>query len=541
MSWQHSGEALRKYDFTYDRLNRLLHARMPGAAFEERSITYDNNGNIRMLTRTENGIVIDSMRYSYMGNRLHNVRDYALTPGVNDFRDNGNTGTGQEYSYDANGSMNADLNKGIISISHNLLNQPLVINLIGGKRLEYVYTASGVKLRRRTFNGAVKDSTDYINGMQYEGGILDMYPHAEGYVKINPNNTFQYNYTLKDHLGNTRVVLAQDGTVLQRNNYYPFGKSIDAWDYSGPGSAYKYNYNGKESQIALGLNWNNYGARYYDPQLGRWHVVDPITESQENFSPYNYVSNNSVKNLDPDGRFPILGLLAGAGIGALVGSGIEIASQLYNNGSVDNWSAVGGAALQGTITGAAAGLTGGASLLTTAAVSGGANVIGGAANRAVQGQETTVANVVTDATVGVALGAAGKLVGNAVSSGTNNLSNSAKGKLGEAVTAIKYGAQGYKSAGKTEVLTGGRTATGKPAKAIYDHGMTNIFTGKKLTVESKFNGSTLTPNQAAAQSRVTTPGGLIIDKTTSQGLGNNAKAVTVGTGAGIDSQRNKQP
>ncbi len=303
MNWQHSGEALRKYDFTYDRINRLLHARMPGAAFEERGITYDDNGNIRMLTRTENGVVVDSMLYSYMGNRLQNVRDYSTTPGVNDFRDNGNMGTGQEYSYDGNGNMNADVNKGIVSIAHNLLNQPKVIDLGGGKRLEYVYTASGVKLRRRTFNGAAKDSTDYINGMQYEGGILDMYPHAEGYVKVNPNSTFQYNYTLKDHLGNTRVVLAQDGSVLQRNNYYPFGKSIDAWDYSGPGSAYKYNYNGKELQNQLGLNWHDYGWRMYDASLGRWNVIDQLAVKYHTTSPYAFVANNPISRQEIDGRY----------------------------------------------------------------------------------------------------------------------------------------------------------------------------------------------------------------------------------------------
>ncbi len=182
----------------------------------------------------------------------------------------------------------------------------------------------------------------------------------------------------------------------------------------------------------------------------------------------------------------------GAVLGGLIGGGIEIASQLYDNGSVSNWSAVGGATLQGAVTGAAAGFTGGASLLTTEAVSGGANVVGGAANRAIQGQGTTLINVVTDATVGAVLGAGGKMVGNAVSNGTNNLSNSAKGKWGEAVTEIKYGAQGYKSAGNDVVKTGGKTATGRQAEARFDHKMTNVFTGKKITVESKFNTSGFT-------------------------------------------------
>jgi hypothetical protein len=280
----------------------------------------------------------------------------------------------------------------------------------------------------------------------------------------------------------------------------------------------------------------DYGARNYDAALGRWMNVDPLADEPEQVdkSPYASFWDNPIMYNDPAGRCPNCVTAAiGAGIGALIGGGVEIATQLYNNSSVDNWSAVGGSALQGGITGGAAGFTGGASLLTTVAAAGGANAVGGAANRATQGQGTTLTNIATDATVGAVLGVGGKLVGNAVSKETNNLSNSAKGKLGEAVTAIKYGTQGYKSYGKATVETGGKTATDRDAVAKYDHDMTNVFTGKQITVESKFNSSKLTPNQAAA-------GGLIIDRTTSQGLGNSAKATTVGVGAGVNAQRNKK-
>ncbi len=272
--------------------------------------------------------------------------------------------------------------------------------------------------------------------------------------------------------------------------------------------------------------------------------MDPLADhpNQVDKSPYAYTWNNPVKLTDPDGRCPTCpAAVGGAVIGGLIGGGIEIVSQLINNGTVSDWKAVGGSAFQGAITGAAAGFTGGANLLTTVAASGGANAFGGAANRAIQGQGTTLTSIATDATVGVVLGAGGKLVGNAVSSGTNNLSNSTKGKLGEALSEIKYGAQGYQSTGKANVLTGRITATGKPAVAKFDHAMTNKITGKQITVESKFNTSGLTRNQTAAQSRVTTSGGLIIDRTTSQGLGKGAKAVTVGAVSGIDAQRNKRP
>ncbi len=61
----------------------------------------------------------------------------------------------------------------------------------------------------------------------------------------------------------------------------------------------KYTYNGKELVDEFGLNWYHYGARYYDPQIGRWHSIDPADELH---SPYTYCANNPVMLVDPDGR-----------------------------------------------------------------------------------------------------------------------------------------------------------------------------------------------------------------------------------------------
>jgi RHS repeat-associated protein len=298
-----------------------------------------------------------------------------------------------------------------------------------------------------------------------------------------------------------------------------------------------------ERQEELGLNVDMTKFRMYDYALGRFTSIDPLADAnpQESWTPYQYAYNNPIRYNDPYGDCPncITGLIGGL-IGGAVGGLIEAGTQLYNNGSITDWSAVGGSAAQGAITGAAAGFTGGASLVVTAGATGTANAVGGAVNRTIQGQETTVGDVVTDATVGAVLGAGSQAVGNVVKNATNNLSNPAKGKLGEAVTEIKGAVQGFKSQGKAVVKTGGKTPTGREAVAKFDHKMKNVFTGSRKTVESKFNTSGLTPNQKAVAGNVTTPGGLIIDRTTSQQLGNAAKTVTGGTGAGAATQINKR-
>lgn len=77
--------------------------------------------------------------------------------------------------------------------------------------------------------------------------------------------------------------------------YYPFGLTVTT---SVNGDENKFKYNGKELEDEHGLNWYHYGVRYYDPQLGRWHTMDPADEFQ---SHYCYVGDDPVNLIDPDG------------------------------------------------------------------------------------------------------------------------------------------------------------------------------------------------------------------------------------------------
>ena len=161
--------------------------------------------------------------------------------------------------------------------------------------VSYAYDAAGGKLSKQT----VSETRQYVDGIEYIGTTIDLL-HTEAGIARNNGGTYTYEFFLKDHLGNTRVVVDQAGTVLQQTDYYPFGLPIEIHT----GVQNNYLYQGKELQRELGLGQFDFGARFYDPQIGRWHVIDPLSDQMRRYSPYNYAFNNPIRFIDPDGMRP---------------------------------------------------------------------------------------------------------------------------------------------------------------------------------------------------------------------------------------------
>jgi RHS repeat-associated protein len=89
---------------------------------------------------------------------------------------------------------------------------------------------------------------------------------------------------------------------------HPFGMNQEgAWGAPTNTTENRYQYNGKELNTDFGLNLYDYGARWYDSAIARWTSVDPLAEQYYAYSSYNYVLNNPVMFIDPDGRLVING------------------------------------------------------------------------------------------------------------------------------------------------------------------------------------------------------------------------------------------
>ncbi|CAC9974020.1 DUF6443 domain-containing protein [Flavobacterium panici] len=305
----HTDTSLRSYLYSYDALNRLTEAKDNLDRYTEKPM-YDKNGNILKMFRNGNTIlntanygIIDNLVYTYdSGNKLQKVEDSSNN--AQGF-DNGTSGSNIDYSYDFNGNMLTDANKGITAISYNYLNLPVQVT-IQGKTINYTYDAAGAK-QRKVVNGI---TTDYVGGFQYENNNLQFFPQPEGYVRNN-SGVYEYIYQYKDHLGNIRLSYNKSLKIIEENNYYPLGlkqmSNINTVNTVGNATAQKYKYNGKELQDELGLNFYDYGARNYDAALGRWMNIDPLSEMSRRWTPYNYAYNNPVLFVDPDGMKPQAG------------------------------------------------------------------------------------------------------------------------------------------------------------------------------------------------------------------------------------------
>jgi len=242
--WRNNGDgAQRAYGFSYDPANRLNRGDFTQNAggstwntsanidFSLRNLTYDYNGNIQSMSqkgvKLNSSVLIDSLLYGYNGNsnQLNYVTDKQndTTAHLGDFTEK-NSNTSQDYTYDGNGNMTIDNNKGITAISYNFLNLPQLITIAGKGTIAYNYDAAGIKWQKITTDNTVSPAkittTSYLGNFLYQNDTLQFAQQEEGRARPKvpgKTDTVYYDYFERDHLGDTRVVLTDE----QEQNTYP--------------------------------------------------------------------------------------------------------------------------------------------------------------------------------------------------------------------------------------------------------------------------------------------------------------------------------
>ncbi|WP_044172094.1 RHS repeat domain-containing protein [Flectobacillus major] len=290
----------RAYQYNYDGTSRITAAAYgstkAGENYALNDVTYDANGNITNLSR--NGWkanntfgLIDNLNYTYNTNSNKILKVDDVSGEESSFKDV----SGNDYTYWQDGSLKSDANKGITLIEYNYLKLPKKI-VKGSTTILYQYDATGRKLKETIGS----DITDYSANKIYKNNILYQISHDEGRI-VNG----EYEYNIKDHLGNLRVAFKDSlgiAKITQANAYGVWGEDLPTLKYLNTPNLNNFTYQGKELISQTGQY--DFGARMYDPIIGRWGIIDPKCELMRRWSPFCAFYNNPLRFIDPDGMMP---------------------------------------------------------------------------------------------------------------------------------------------------------------------------------------------------------------------------------------------
>ena len=169
-------------------------------------------------------------------------------------------------------------------------------------KANYTYLSDGSKAAALNASGA---GYDYAGSFTYSHAsngtkTLESVAFGGGRIRKTGSSSYAVDYYITDLLGSVRAIVNAAGTIQEQNDYYPFGTRHPNGLTTLP--ANRWRYNGKEDQVTGSLGYIDYGARLFDPDIARWNAVDPLSDKQNDFSPYSFCGGNPVLHIDDDGQ-----------------------------------------------------------------------------------------------------------------------------------------------------------------------------------------------------------------------------------------------
>jgi RHS repeat-associated protein len=233
-------------------------------------------------------------------------------------------------SYIASGSISGDT-RGTgtaddLVFTYNAAGRIITVSKGGAIINRYVYNHAGERVEKRTASNALVERYHY--GLEGEllaitgstGNVVAQYVYLDGLLLAEVNGTGVISFIHSDHLGTPQKVSNAAGSVINDYRWQPFGEAMPA------NMNHRIKFPGQHFDAETSLHYNTF--RTYDPTLGRYLEHDPIG-LEGGWNRYGYVGGNPLNTIDPTGEF---GWLIPMGIGAAIGGGIDVGTQLYDNG-----------------------------------------------------------------------------------------------------------------------------------------------------------------------------------------------------------------
>ena len=339
------------YSFAYDQQDRLVSAYSSSGKYgQERyteEFTYDKQGNIAMLYRYggENGHLIDETSWNYNGNQVTRITDISgdqSAYNIKEYHDYNHSG--DDFYYDSNGNMTADLDRDIVTIRYNAIDLPDTVQFKNGSTIIYHYLADGRKIKAQyttSYSAIIVPRGETLasmgltiramSSMSAWNGPLEYIgsPFAcDSLIRIHNRYGYydcrekEFRYYATDYQGNVRTVysnikiniikpvktLSSSANIVlppirlvkvhQRMQYYPDGLPYDEC-YRADEQPYKY---GELEFIEMhGFDSYDNGRRHYSPAMHWFTSFDPLAEHFYHESPYAHCGNDPVNYIDPSG------------------------------------------------------------------------------------------------------------------------------------------------------------------------------------------------------------------------------------------------
>lgn len=299
---------------TFGNTNSSTAVISPIAGLAEGGLTYDANGNIQTLQRTNDaGTIVDKLTYNYINtgtNQLNSITESAVTTiDPNDIENQ----TAGNYTYDAIGQLILNTQEQVY-YRYNTAGLVKEYGKFTGQNfiplVKFFYNERGQRIKKESYNTttfALQSTTFYQ--LDLSGNVMAIYSlpsggsvtqvelpvYGLGRLGIYKKASGVFSYEIKDHLGNIRAVIEKESglpAIKSFADYYPFGELLPSRNSLN----YRYAFQGQELDTETGME--AFQLRLWDGRIGRWLSIDPYREYQ---SPYIGMGNNPISLTDPNG------------------------------------------------------------------------------------------------------------------------------------------------------------------------------------------------------------------------------------------------